>query len=60
MPNVLKFCNNCRKPKFVKASHNYANCCGGRTGFRNATAEELAEFETRQERLRKFIAECNA
>lgn len=42
MTKTLKFCNNCGKAKMVKATHNYANCCGSRVGVTAATPEQLA------------------
>lgn len=57
---IHKRCNNCRKVKLVKATHNYANCCGGRAAFTALSDEEVVERLAQRERTLRFIEELAA
>jgi hypothetical protein len=56
---IIKFCNNCTKPKLVTATHNYANCCGGRPPFRH-DEERLAAYNAEKARIRGLFAKYSA
>lgn len=52
---ILKSCNCCSKIKLVKATHNYARCCGGRAGFTALSADQIAERNARRAATITFI-----